>query len=52
LVHVGDLYAVDVIGAKAAGVTGILIDRENKLPNIDCPRIRSLEELPPLVEEL
>lgn len=52
LVHVGDLYAVDVIGAKSAGVTGILIDREDKLPNIDCPRIRSLEELPPLVEEL
>ena len=52
LVHVGDLYAVDVIGANSAGVTGILIDREDKLPNINCPRILSLEELPPLVAEL
>ena len=52
LVHVGDLYAVDVIGAKSAGVTGILIDREDKLPNIQCPRIRSLEQLPPKVAEL
>jgi HAD superfamily hydrolase (TIGR01549 family) len=52
LVHIGDLYAVDVIGAQSAGVTGILIDREDKLPNVECPRIRSLEELPTLVAEL
>ncbi len=50
LVHVGDLYAVDVVGAQSAGVTGILIDRDDKLLNVGCPRLRSLEELPSMVE--
>ena len=52
LVHVGDLYATDVLGAKGAGITGILLDREDRLPSVECRRILSLEELPLMIEEL
>jgi len=41
-VHVGDLYEADVVGARRAGIEGILIDRDNFYPTLDCPRVRSL----------
>ena len=44
--HVGDLFHVDVIGARAAGLReGILLDSANLYPNVDCRRIRTLDEL-------
>ncbi len=52
LAHVGDLYATDVLGATSAGMTGILLDREDRLPGVRCRRILSLGELPSLVGEL
>ncbi len=52
LARVGDLYATDVLGAKSAGMTGILLDREDRLPSVGCGRILSLEELPSLIGEL
>ncbi len=47
---VGDLYEVDVLGARAAGITGILIDRNGTNEARDCPVIRGLDELIPLVK--
>ncbi|MDQ5825711.1 MAG: HAD-IA family hydrolase [Chloroflexota bacterium] len=46
-VHVGDNYVTDVLGARSAGVAGILLDREGVRRDmaLDCPRIESLEEL-------
>jgi len=45
-VHVGDHYALDVIGARGVGITAILIDRHNVYPEVnDCPRISTLTEL-------
>ncbi len=44
-VHVGDLYCVDVMGARAAGVRAVLLDAANLSPDADCVRIRSLGEL-------
>ena len=45
-IHVGDQYKIDVVGARGAGITPILIDRYNFHPEItDCPRIHSLSEL-------
>ena len=44
-VHVGDLYEADVVGARNAGVTGILIDRDGSHEGRDCLRIRSLTEV-------
>jgi putative hydrolase of the HAD superfamily len=44
-IHVGDLYHVDVIGARNAGLRGVLLDEANLRPDADCPRIRTLAEL-------
>lgn len=48
--YVGDLYSIDVVGARRAGLQGVLIDRtgtyETPRP---CPRIRALSELLALV---
>jgi HAD superfamily hydrolase (TIGR01509 family) len=43
--HVGDLYHVDVAGARAAGLTPALIDVADLYPECDCLRVRSLTEL-------
>jgi len=44
-VHVGDLYGVDVVGARAAGVRPVLLDEAGLYENADCPRVRSLSDL-------
>ena len=44
-VHVGDLYEADVVGARNAGVEGVLIDRDGSQPGADCPRIRVLPDV-------
>jgi HAD superfamily hydrolase (TIGR01509 family) len=43
--HVGDLYHVDVVGARAAGLRAVLLDDGGRYPEADCPRIASLAEL-------
>lgn len=49
-VHVGDFYNIDVSGARAAGLTPVLVDEATLYANADCPRIRSIAELPSLVQ--
>ncbi len=44
-IHVGDLYEVDVVGARAAGIRGVLLDAAGLYDGVDCPRVRSLEDL-------
>ena len=44
-IHVGDLYYVDVIGARNAGLRGVLLDEADLRPDADCPRVRTLDEL-------
>jgi len=44
-VHVGDLFHVDVVGARAAGIEPVLLDIANLYPDADCTRVRSLSEL-------
>jgi HAD superfamily hydrolase (TIGR01509 family) len=43
--HVGDLYHVDVRGARAAGLEAWLFDVAGLYPEADCPRVASLVEL-------
>ena len=43
--HVGDLYHVDVVGARAAGLGAVLFDAADLYQGYDCPRVRSLGEL-------
>jgi HAD superfamily hydrolase (TIGR01509 family) len=44
-IHVGDLYYVDVMGARGAGLRGVLLDEADLRTDADCPRVRSLGEL-------
>jgi putative hydrolase of the HAD superfamily len=43
--HVGDLYHVDVAGARAAGIAPALIDSGGLYTDADCPRFASLAAL-------
>ena len=44
-IHVGDFYALDVVGARGAGMTPILFDMADLFTDRDCIRIGSLSEL-------
>ncbi len=45
-VYVGDQYRVDIVGAKGAGMQGVLIDRDNYYrEKLDCVKIKSLSDL-------
>jgi putative hydrolase of the HAD superfamily len=44
-VYVGDLYHVDVLGARAAGLRVVLVDEAGLYTDADCPRVASLAEL-------
>lgn len=48
--HVGDMYHVDVVGARAAGLSAVLLDAADLYSDCDCPRVRSLEELVHMLE--
>ena len=49
--YIGDQYRVDVLGARAVGIQGILLDRADHHREItDCPRIQSLSEIADLLE--
>jgi HAD superfamily hydrolase (TIGR01509 family) len=41
-VHVGDLYSVDVVGARAAGARAILLDPVGAWAVDDCPKARDV----------
>jgi HAD superfamily hydrolase (TIGR01509 family) len=43
-VHVGDLYHVDVVGARRAGIAPVLIDPASLYPDADCPRFARLSD--------
>jgi len=43
--YVGDIYAIDAVGARRAGLHPILIDETGSYPPLDCPKIQRLSEL-------
>jgi HAD superfamily hydrolase (TIGR01509 family) len=43
--HVGDLYHVDVVGARRAGLGAVLLDSANLYEDADCVRVRTLTQL-------
>ena len=43
--HVGDLYAIDVLGARGAGVHPLLLDPFEDYDNVDCARLPDLPSL-------
>lgn len=45
-IHVGDLYHVDVMGARRAGLRdAVLFDMAGLYNDVDCPRVRSMAAL-------
>jgi putative hydrolase of the HAD superfamily len=50
-VHVGDLYNVDVVGARAAGLRAVLFDPLDLSADEPCERVRSLDELASLLAD-
>jgi len=49
-VHVGDLYDVDAMGARQAGLTGVWLDRQGTAADVhERPVIRSLADLPAVI---
>jgi putative hydrolase of the HAD superfamily len=49
--YVGDMYAVDVIGARAAGLEAVLLDPLGASNGADCAIIRDLRELESMLRE-
>ena len=43
--YVGDIHAIDVLGARRAGLAPVLIDAVGIYTGLDCPTIRHLDEL-------
>lgn len=43
--HVGDLYAVDFVGARAAGIQAVLLDPYSDWTQVDCPTRPDLASL-------
>lgn len=50
--HIGDVYVLDILGARSVGITPILLDRQRHLEpdNVDCLLIHSLTEVLDLLE--
>ena len=44
-VYIGDIYSIDAVGARAAGLAPVIIDPTGAYGEIDCPVIRGLSEL-------
>lgn len=51
-VFLGDVPAVDVEGARAAGIAPILLDRHDLYPDVDAPRLRAIAQLPAFLASL
>ncbi len=44
-VYVGDLLEVDIIGSQRAGLTPVLVDRDNRHTHAECLRIKKIKEI-------
>ena len=51
-VHIGDLYHVDIVGARSAGLQAMLFDPHDLYAGYDVQRIKSLDELAAFVTRL
>ena len=48
-VYIGDLYSIDVVGARAAGMDAILLDPAGLWGHVDCPKAKDLLEAADIV---
>jgi HAD superfamily hydrolase (TIGR01509 family) len=49
--YVGDIYTVDVVGARGAGLDAALLDTFGVYRDVDCPRLLTLGDVLKLIEE-
>jgi putative hydrolase of the HAD superfamily len=42
---IGDVFAIDIVGARKAGMEAFLLDRYSLMDDAECPRIMQLSEL-------
>ncbi|HXG64093.1 MAG TPA: HAD-IA family hydrolase, partial [Blastocatellia bacterium] len=49
--YVGDLYSVDVLGARQAGLLPVLYDPYQLNPEADCLKIQTIGDLPVLLKK-
>lgn len=47
--YIGDLYSIDVVGSRAAGMHAILLDPAGLWGHVDCPKARDLLEAADLI---
>jgi putative hydrolase of the HAD superfamily len=45
--YVGDIYSIDVVGARGAGLVPVLLDPLGGYPDVDCATIAALHDLLP-----
>jgi putative hydrolase of the HAD superfamily len=50
-VYVGDIYEIDVVGARGAGLRAFLMDPLDRWAELDCECIRGLDDLPDRLAE-
>jgi putative hydrolase of the HAD superfamily len=50
-IFVGDVPAVDLDGARAAGIFPLLLDRHDLYPDVDAPRLRRIHDLRDWLDE-
>lgn len=46
VMYVGDIYEIDVVGARNAGLRAVLIDPLDRWKELDCDRVAAVSELP------
>jgi HAD superfamily hydrolase (TIGR01662 family) len=46
VVYVGDIYEIDIVGARSVGMRAFLIDPLGRWEGLDCERIAGVHELP------
>jgi putative hydrolase of the HAD superfamily len=49
-VYIGDIYSIDAVGARGAGLIPVIIDPSGGYTTLDCPKIAALSELLPEVD--
>jgi putative hydrolase of the HAD superfamily len=50
--YVGDYYEVDIVGARTAGMMGVLLDPVTAYESVDCQVITRLSELPAVIDSI
>lgn len=50
--HIGDMFDVDIVGARSVGLHALLIDPFGDWDHVDCDRLRDLSELADIIAPL